>query len=220
MTEDKRRIHIRGIGTAVQTPDLVALSLTLSAQHNEYAAAMKIGSQQVEMLREAIVDAGFKAEDLKTTNFNVHTVYESEEYRDGNSKRNRQVFAGFECRHDLKLSFDFDNDKLNRALDTIAANLAQPKISIAFAVKDTAALNDAILKSAAQDARRKAEILCAASGVKLGRLLDINYSWDDSRAQDTTIVYGECASVDRNSFDLQPEDLTASDSVDFLWEIE
>ena len=219
MTEDKRRIHIRGIGTAAQTPDLVILSLTLAAQHNEYAAAMKIGSQQVEMLREAIVDAGFKADDLKTTNFNVRAVYESEEYRDGNSKRNRQIIAGFECRHDLKLTFDFDNDKLNRALDTIAANLAQPKISIAFAVKDTAALNDAILKSAAADARRKAEILCAASGVKLGRLIDINYSWDESRAQET-IVYGECASVDKNAFDLQPEDLTASDSVDFLWEIE
>lgn len=219
MTEDKRRIHIRGIGTAAQTPDLVSLSLTLAAQHNEYAAAMKIGSQQVEMLREAIVDAGFKADELKTINFNVRAVYESEEYRDGNSKRNRQVFAGFECRHDLKLTFDFDNDKLNRALDTIAVNLAQPKISIAFAVKDTAALNDEILKSAAQDARRKAEILCAASGVKLGRLIDINYSWDDSRAQET-IVYGECASVDKNAFDLQPEDLIASDSVDFLWEIE
>lgn len=219
MTEDKRRIHIRGIGTAAQTPDLVSLSLTLAAQHSEYAAAMKIGSQQVEMLRESIVETGFNADDLKTTNFNVRAVYESEEYRDGNSKRNRQVFAGFECRYDLKLNFDFDNDKLNRALDTIAANLAQPKISIAFAVKDTAALNNEILKSAAQDARRKAEILCAASGVKLGRLIDINYSWDESRAQET-IVYGECASVDKNAFDLQPEDLTASDSVDFLWEIE
>jgi len=219
MTEDKRRIHIRGIGTAAQTPDTVALSLTLAAQHNEYAAAMKIGNQQVEMLRESIVDAGFNADDLKTTNFNVRAVYESEEYRDGNSKRNRQIVAGFECKHDLKLTFDFDNDKLNRALDTIAANLAQPKISIAFAVKDTAALNDAILKSAAQDARRKAEILCAASGVKLGRLIDINYSWDESRAQNT-IVLGECASVDKNAFDLQPEELTASDSVDFLWEIE
>ena len=211
MTEDKRRIHIRGIGTAAQTPDLVILSLTLAAQHNEYAAAMKIGSQQVEMLREAIVEAGFKADELKTTNFNVRAVYENEETKDGNSKRY--------CRHDLKLTFDFDNDKLNRALDTIAANLAQPKISIAFAVKDTAALNDAILKSAAADARRKAEILCAASGVKLGRLIDINYSWDDSRAQET-IVYGECASVDKNSFDLQPEDFNVSDSVDFLWEIE
>ena len=219
MTEEKRRIHIRGIGQAAQTPDQVILSLMLVAQNNEYAAAMKIGSQQVEMLREAILEAGFKAEDLKTTNFNVRAVYENEESRENNSKRYSKVFVGFECRHDLKLTFDFDNDKLNRALDTIAGNLSQPKISIAFAVKDTAALNDKILKSAAEDARRKAEILCAASGVKLGKLIDINYSWDESRVQET-IVYGECASVDKNAFDLQPEDLIASDSVDFLWEIE
>lgn len=219
MTEEKRRIHVRGIGQAAQTPDQVILSLSLTAQNNEYAAAMKIGSQQVEMLREAIVEAGFKADDLKTTNFNVRAVYDNEESKEGNSKRYSKVFVGFECRHDLKLTFDFDNDKLNLALDTIAANLAQPKISIAFAVKDTAALNDKILKSAAKDARRKATVLCAASGVTLGKLIDINYSWDASRAQET-IVCGECASVDKNSFDLQPEDINVSDSVDFLWEIE
>ena len=86
-------------------------------------------------------------------------------------------------------------------------------------MKDTAALNDKILKSAAKDARRKPKVLCAASGVTLGKLIDINYSWDAARAQET-IVYGECASVDKNSFDLQPEDINVSDSVDFLWEIE
>ena len=219
MTEEKGKIHIRGIGQVAQVPDLVVLSLTLSAQNSEYSAAMKIGSQQVEMLREAIVEAGFKADDLKTINFNVRAVYENEEAKESGSKRYRQVFAAFECRHDLKLTFDFDNDKINRALDTIAASLSQPKISIAFKVKDTEALNDKILKSAAKDARRKAKILCAASGVKLGKLLDINYSWDASRIQET-IVCGECAPVDKNSFDLQPEELTASDSVDFLWEIE
>ena len=219
MTEEKRRIHIRGIGQAAQTPDLVVLSLTLAAQNNEYSAAMKIGSQQVEMLREAIVEAGFKADDLKTISFNVRAIYEDEEYREGNSKRYRKIFSGFECRHDLKLIFDFDNDKLNRALDTIAGNLSQPKISIAFAIKDAEALNDKILKSAAKDARRKAKILCTAAGVKLGKLLDINYSWDESRIQET-IVCGECAPVAENSFDLQPEELNASDTVDFLWEIE
>ena len=166
MTEEKGKIHIRGIGQVAQVPDLVVLSMILSAQNNEYSAAMKIGSQQVEMLREAIVEAGFKADDLKTINFNVRAVYENEETKDAGSKRYRQVFAAFECRHDLKLTFDFDNDKLNRALDTIAASLSQPKISIAFTVKDTDALNDKILKSAAKDARRKAKILCAASGTR------------------------------------------------------
>lgn len=220
MTDEKGRIHIRGIGQAAQIPDQVVLSLTLSAQNKEYSAAMKIGSQQVEMLRESIVEAGFKADDLKTINFDVRTIYEDEEYTEYSSKRRRQVLVGFECRHDLRLTFDFNNKKLNRALDTIAVSLVQPKISIAFAVKDTDAFNDKILKSAAKDARRKAKILCTAAGVKLGKLLKIDYSWEEINIQRETVVYGACAPLSENSFDLQPEEIKASDTVDFLWEIE
>ena len=219
MTDEKRRIHITGIGHAAQIPDTVVLSLTLTAHNSDYSAAMKVSAQQIEMLRESIVEAGFAGDDLKTTNFDVRTIYEDEEYREGNSKRNRQVFGGFECRHDLTLTFDMDNAKLNRALDTIASCLATPKISIAFTIKDTAALNAKLLKSAAKDAMRKAKILCAASGVKLGKLIDINYSRADNRDADT-IVLGAYAPVDRNAFDIEPEEIIATESVNFLWEIE
>lgn len=216
----KGRIHIRGTGCAEQAPDLVILSLTLIAQNREYSAAMKIGSQQLEMLRESIVRAGFKAADLKTTNFNVNAVYADEEYKDGKTTRYRKVFSVFECRHDLKLTFDFDNKKLNKAVDTIAACLSQPKISIAFTIKDMDAFNDEILKSAAKDARRKAKILCAASKVKLGKLLDINYSWNEITVRHEKVLCEACPTVEKPSFDFQPEELKASDTVDFLWEIE
>ena len=217
--EEKRTIHIKGMGHAAQIPDQIILSLTLTAQNKEYSAAMTVGSQQVEMLREAIVEAGFKADDLKTVNFNVRSVYEDEEYFEGKSKRYRQNFIGFECRHDLKLTFDFNNDKLNKAVDTIAASLSQPKISIAFTVKDTNAFNDKILKSAAKDAQRKAKILCVASGVKLGKLLQMNYSWDELTIRHE-VVNALLAPSEKNSFDFRPDEIKASDTVDFLWEIE
>ena len=220
MTEEKRTIHIKGTGHAAQIPDAVVLSLTLTAQNKEYSAAVKIGSQQVEMLREAIVEAGFKADDLKTINFNVRAVYENEEYRDGSSKRYRQIFVGFECRHDLKLTFDFDNEKLNAAVDTIAASLSQPKISIAFTVKDVDAFSDKILKSAARDAKRKAKILCTALGVNLGKLLEVNYSWSELDIRNEAVLCQECSISEENSFDFQPDEIRASDTVDFLWEIE
>ncbi len=221
MSEEKGTIHIKGIGHAEQAPDQVVLSLTLTAQNKEYSAALKIGSQQIEMLREAIISAGFKGDDLKTTNFNVRAIYENEEYKDGKSTRYRQVFSAFECRHDLKLVFDFNNKKLNKAIDTIAACLSQPKISIAFTIKDTDAFNDEILKSAARDARRKAEILCAASNVKLGRLVNINYSWSEIEIRQEEILCAKYEPTEQeNSFDFQPEEIKAADTVEFLWEIE
>ena len=222
MTDEFRRIRIKGIGQAEQAPDLIVLSLTLTAQNVEYAAAVKIGSQQLEMLREAIVEAGFKADDLKTTNFDVRAVYEDEERREGNSKRYRQVLAGFECRHDLRLKFAFNNDKLNAAIDTIAKCLSEPKISIAFTLKDTDAFVEKILKSAARDAKRKAKALCAASGVKLGKLLDIDYSRDEVIVRHEVNFAPQAVlgcSTDK-SFDFQPDDVRASDTVEFLWEIE
>lgn len=221
MTEEKRTLHIRGIGHATQIPDQVVLSLTLTAQNKEYSAAMTIGSQQVEMLREAIVEAGFKADDLKTINFDVRAIYENEESREGNSKRYRQIFVGFECRHDLKLTFDFNKEKLNTAVDTIAASLAQPKISIAFTIKDVDAFADKILKSAAKDAKRKARILCTAAGVTLGKLLKINYSWDELTIRRENVVCDALmAPEEKSTFDFQPEEIKSSDTVDFLWEIE
>jgi len=220
MTEDKRTIHIKGIGHAEQAPDQVVLSMTLTAQNKEYSAAMKIGSQQLEMLHEAIIEAGFEAGDLKTINFDVQAVYDNEETKDGKSTRYQKIFVGFECRHDLKLTFDFNSDKLNAAVDTIAACLSQPKISIAFTIKDQDAFNDKILKSAARDAQRKAKILCKASGVKLGKLLDINYSWDELSIRREAVLCQQAPTAAKNSFDFQPEDIKASDTVDFLWEIE
>ncbi len=222
MTDEFRRIRIKGIGQAEQAPDLIVLSLTLTAQNVEYAAAVKIGSQQLEMLREAIVEAGFKADDLKTTNFDVRAVYEDEERREGNSKRYRQVLIGFECRHDLKLEFAFNNDKLNAAIDTIAKCLSEPKISIAFTLKDTDAFVEKLLKSAARDAKRKARTLCAASGVKLGKLIDIDYSRDEVIVRHEVNFAPQAVlgcSTDK-SFDFQPDDVRASDTVEFLWEIE
>ncbi|MBR2773654.1 MAG: SIMPL domain-containing protein [Selenomonadaceae bacterium] len=218
--EEKRTIHIKGIGHATQAPDQVVLSLTLTAQNKEYSAAMRIGSQQVEMLREAIVEAGFKASDLKTTNFDVRAVYDNEETKDGKSTRYQKVFVGFECRHDLKLTFNLSNDKLNAAVDTIAASLSQPKISIAFTIKNVDAFADKLLKSAAKDAQRKAKILCKASGVKLGKLLSINYSWTEVDVREEMIVCQKYDATSDSSFDFQPEDIKASDTVDFLWEIE
>lgn len=221
MSEDNRRIHIKGIGHVAQAPDTVVLSLSLTAQHSEYSAALKIGSQQLEMLREAIVEVGFKGDDLKTTNFDVRTIYEDEEFREGISKRYRQNFVGFECRHDLRLTFNLDADKLGATVDTIAACLSEPKISIAFTIKDTDAFTDKLLKSATRDAKHKARILCAAAGVKLGRLLEINYSRDEASIRNELRMENRVLGCNSDTaFEFQPEDVTMSDTVDFLWEIE
>ena len=61
-----------------------------------------------------------------------------------------------------------------------------------------------------------------ASGVKLGKLIDIDYSRDEVVVRHEVAFPSQAVlgcSTDTN-FDFQPDDVRASDTVDFLWEIE
>ena len=217
-----RTIHIKGTGTASAVPDFVVITLELRAQHMEYANAMRIGVQQVEMLREAVSEAGFVAEDLKTTDFSVDAEYENEEHEENGRTRYHRVFTGYVCKHSLKLSFDMDNERIEKAMTAIGGCLSKPEVSIAFTVKDKLALRDKVLESASQDARRKAEILCKASGVALGDLIRIEYSWGEINiTHSLDLKMDDCMSMAKAipSYDFHPDDIEAGDTVDFYWEI-
>ena len=220
--EKQRTIHVKGTGTASVPPDYITLTLEFEAKNKDYGHAMRIGAQQVEMLQEAVKEVGFSVDDLKTVNFAVDSEYENEEYKEGGSTKYRRVFVGYKCRHHLRLSFDMDTERLAYVMSAIDDSLAKPEISIAFTVKDTQKVRDMILQSAAEDAHRKAEILCKASGVELGDLLRIEYSWNELHIEhslDMDLMCCEEEKLSAGSYDFHPDDIKAGDTVDFLWEI-
>ncbi len=216
-----RTIHIKGTGTASAVPDYVTITMELQAQHREYVQAMRIGAQQVEMLREAATEAGFMAENLKTAYFSVDAEYESEEQEENGRTRYHRVFVGYVCKHTLKLSFDLDSERMEKAMTAIGDCLSKPEVSIAFTVKNKQAMRDQVLESAAQDARRKADILCKASGVTLGDLLRVEYSWGEINISHSLDLKMDCCALGEASpsYDFHPDDIEAGDTVDFYWEI-
>lgn len=169
-----RTITVKGIGKVTAKPDQVVISMTLEALDKDYEKAMNRASDNLAQLSNLLCYIGFEKEDLKTTNFNVDTDYESERDSKGNY---RQIFRGYLVTHDLKLAFDFDVQMLAKALTAVSKCISNPRLSIAFTVKDETAIKEEMLRSAAANARRKAEILCDGSGVQLGELLTINYNW-------------------------------------------
>ena len=98
------------------------------------------------------------------------------------------------------------------------------KLSIGFTVKEPSKVNEALLKSAAENAKKKAEILCAASGAKLGELINIDYNWGELNIYSRTNYDMEmdclktCAATPY-SLDIEPDDIDAADTVTFVWQI-
>lgn len=214
-------ITVRGIGKASAKPDHVVLSMTLEAQNKNYEEATEEAADQLEKIRNSLASVGFEKESLKTSQFNVRTDYKHVQDEGGGY---RQEFVGYVVSHSLKLAFDLEPELLSQALSQVTASLANPQIAIAFTVKDPTAINEELLRSATNNARRKAEVLCEASGVKLGQLHSINYNWEEMRLFSNTRydIAEESMSMMAKSapIDLEPEDIEVSDTAAFVWTIQ
>ncbi len=214
-----RTITVKGIGAVSVKPDLIVLRLSMETAEYEYDAAMKAAAEKIDFLNKALEAAGFEKKSAKTADFRVRADYDRLNDGKGNYT---SVFMGYKCRHELKIEFDFDTKRLAKALSEISKCIAKPEISIDFTVKDSSAVSGELLKAAVKNAREKAEILCAASGAKLGELLSIDYNWGELHLYSATDydVEGKCMMLGAgDDMDIEPEEIKARDTATFAWEI-
>lgn len=214
-----RTITVKGIGAVSVQPDLIVLGLSMETAEYEYDAAMKAAAEKIDFLNKALEAAGFEKKSAKTADFRVRADYDRRNDGKGNYT---SVFMGYKCRHELKIEFDFDTKRLAKALSEISECIAKPEISIDFTVKDSSAVSGELLKAAAKNAREKAEILCAASGAKLGELLSIDYNRVELHLYSETDydVEGKCMMLGAaDDMDIEPEEIKARDTATFAWEI-
>jgi len=216
-----RTITVKGMGRVTTSPDYVVISMSLTAQENDYEETMELAAKKIEYLNASLEEIGFEKKSVKTTNFNVRTDYERVKDRNGNYK---SVFNGYICSHRLKVEFDFDTKRLAQTLYAISKCLAEPEISISFTVKDPSAVNKELLKSATINAKEKAQILCEASGVELGQLLTIDYNWGELNIVSHTdyMLEDRCMAMPVGGLadmEIEPDDIDVSDTATFVWEI-
>ena len=214
-----RTITVKGIGAVSVKLDLIVLRLSMETAEYEYDAAMKAAAEKIDFLNKALEAAGFEKKSAKTADFRVRADYDRLNDGKGNYT---SVFMGYKCRHELKIEFDFDTKRLAKALTEISKCIAKPEISIDFTVKDSSAVSGELLKAAVKNAREKAEILCAASGAKLGELLSIDYNWGELHLYSATDydVEGKCMMLGAaDDMDIEPEEIKARDTATFAWEI-
>ena len=214
-----RTITVKGVGSFKAKPDYVVISMNIESKDKDYAKAVENANKRINILEQTVSGIGFEKGSIKTTRFGVSAQYENKKDAGGSFKR---VFAGYSCSYSLKLGFDFDSGRLAETLTSIAKCEAEPMLNISFTIKDSANANEELLMSAAKNARRKAEILCAASGEELGRLISINYDWSEPNLVSRAMYDSgaECMSMMRNAVpQMEPDDIELSDSAAFVWEI-
>ncbi len=212
-----RTITVKGSAKLSLRPDYVVITMTLTAEDKDYDAAMEQTNARLEALRDALAAVGYDRKELKTTNFNVSTQYDFQNDRNGNGRR---IFRGYACSHDLKLDLDFDAARLGDTLSAITGCEATPELNVRFTVKDADAVSDELLRQASESALRRARVLAAASGVELGQLIRVDYSWGNRDfVSPTAFAAGGMLRNAKASMDFTPENIDVNDQATFVWEI-
>ena len=219
-----KTIKVTGKGMIRLRPDTTRITITITGIYPEYSETIRHSSEDTESLKDIISDYGFERQDLKTLSFDVDAEYEN--YEENGIYKQRMV--GYRYRHLLKIEFDSDNERLGKILYALGNSELNPEIRLSYTVKDQEKAKNTLLGNAVNDAKEKAAVIASAAGVSIKDIQNIDYSWGEIdfevRPMNRTLMKA-CAvssdSIGASSYgmDIEPDDITVSDTVTVIWEI-
>lgn len=166
MTEQEHTVCVTGRGAVRVLPDTVRLTLTVRAQNKDYAQAVEEAETGAERLKAAL---GRGADKIGAAGARVEPYYETEE-AEGRTQRRQ---AGYIAARRIRAELPADPARLARVLEAVAACGVQPELSLEYALADGEAVQLQAASLAVENAKKRAQALAEAAGVKLLALLTL-----------------------------------------------
>ena len=217
----ERTIRVTGKGKLSVKPDTIRLRINMEGIYPEYDETLQKSSEVVELLKDFVEKQGYERKELKTLYFNIDTEYESYQAKDKSWKRR---FQGYKYVHRMKIEFPADNQRLGGMLYALAHCPVSPEFSIEYTVADPEASKNELLGKAVKDSMKKASVLAEASDVKLGEIINIDYSWGeiDFVSKPLHEMSLRCCEPDESysasyDMDIEPDDIDITDTVTVVW---
>lgn len=216
-----RNIRVTGKAKLSVRPDTICLAIEAEGVYPDYEKTIKESAEQTKVLRETIEKSGLSGKELKTKHFSIQAEYEG--YRDKNNDYKRR-FVGYKFEHHTEIQFPNDNEQLGRTLYELSHCPVEVEFTISYTVSNLEDVKNELLKKAVKDCKVKAEILAESAGVKLGDIVNIDYSWGELQITSHPIDQLLAKSMlleSRASYDIDVEadDIDVDDTVTIEWEI-
>jgi uncharacterized protein YggE len=166
------QLQANGEGIAMAIPDIAIVTLGVTTRGRTAAEALSANSTDLSNVIDTIKAAGVAEKDIGTSNFSIYPVYAQNS--DGSQVQPPKI-AGYEVSDEVRVIIR-DIAASGGILDKVVSAGANRVSGISFDSADRKTPADAALKDAIADAKRKAELMAAAAGVKLVRILSISAS--------------------------------------------
>lgn len=161
------QITVTGEAAVQAAPDMAVLSLGVTTQGASAEAAMTANSEALARVIDQLKAAGIAAEDIQTTNLSLSPNWTGYDASGG-----AQVISGYTATNMVTVRVRA-LDGLGKVLAAAVGDGANSLNGLSFEMSEPRPAQDAAREAATKDARARAELLAAAAGVKLGRLLSI-----------------------------------------------
>lgn len=164
-----RRISVTGQAQVSAKPDIAMISVGVQSMAKTAADAIAANSAIMEGVFSAITAAGIDRRDMQTSQFNVGPVGQDRR----SAPNNQPKITGFQVNNLLRIKVR-NVARVGAVIDALATAGANRFNSISFQIENPTPLLDQARMEAVKDARRKAELMATAAGVKLGPVLSIS----------------------------------------------
>jgi hypothetical protein len=161
----ERYVSVTGEGEVHVVPNLAIIHAGVTTQGKTARIASDGNSTTMAKVIAALKAAGIAERDIQTSQFSIRPLYDSR--RDGDNR-----ITGFQATNRVSAKVR-DITKVAAVLDQVISAGANDLSGIEFTVSEHSKLLDKARGDAVADARRKAELLAKAAGVKLGPAMAI-----------------------------------------------
>ncbi len=164
-------LTVTGEGSASAVPDMATFSTGVVSEGKTAREALDANNAAVAATIAAIRAAGVEAKDVSTSGFSVQPQYASTK-KDGVETSH---IAGYEVRNTVSVRLR-DLGGLGGLLDQVVSAGANQLGSVQFGFAEPGKLEDAARVAAVKDARRRAEMIAEAAGLRIVRVVSLNES--------------------------------------------
>lgn len=163
--QNQNQITVSGEGKVYAKPDVAIVSLGVNTTGATVAVVTKNNTDKMNAVIDTIKNLGIEEKDIQTTNYNLTPLYNYTEYAG-------RIFQGYTLDQNVQVKIR-DFTKIGDVLSEGTTNGANLVGDLQFTIDDPEQLkNEARAKAIAQ-AKANADNLAKASGVRLGKIINV-----------------------------------------------
>ncbi|WP_167605789.1 SIMPL domain-containing protein [Maribellus sediminis] len=167
---EKSLLTVEGKSEVKLLPEEIWFNVMMSVKDTDYKTCSDLAVQKLAEIKSLFTDNGIDKNLIKTNNYSIREIQRHD------PELRKMVFDGYQATVPLTVRTKRDYDKNDLIFTLIKDNLESNfNLNFQLSEKQIAEVKAKLIKLAVDDAKEKAGIIAAASGVELSKISAIQY---------------------------------------------